>query len=636
GSRGTRRERSLSSTSSLSDDINDRRTATPARDRNSDESGSPGGGDRAAPRRKTKIQHRERRHIRQQRLDMDIDAALSSSSGEDGANLASGAGRGGKRQSRLQPKHSSETPKPQEDGQYRPQDAVEARFGGRSKWFPGKVRRAYEGREGRLLYDVDFDDGDEEEGLLAGRVRRPGQGPPALKAGLVVDIKLARKGKGYHPATIGRVNDDGSLYVKLDDGDTEWSLPAQQAIPIYPYTPPLDGTFAGANDGQVEAPEAPREENSRAEPRNDADDQLGRNTTSPRTTQNDQPASADRSNNTRGHQASAASTASGPLPPSPSSSDDGAEKQSVQNSDQNGGAEEESGQSGSGISWIADLAKSAETPTPAAQLPDPAARTDAGGNRSEAGNDSGDRDGGGGGSGLHWITELVSPLAQPSARESSSSGGEASAEGGPTVAAGNLSPVPITQTPAVAPGHGPSTPLAKKTRPPQAVTPPHLEWKPITDGSAKRRWGAPPPEVDADKSKDGKETKPQQRQQLPNSPPRLSRSTAAPDSTRSLPTDAAPPADAPASSSATRASAPKTARPAGQQEPKAKTNVGGEGNASITSTTTIASQGARSGGRPPTLPVAGGRTPGPEVRERDGTNTQQSGDTSSGATAENL
>ncbi|CBJ32012.1 conserved unknown protein [Ectocarpus siliculosus] len=567
---------------------------------------------------------------------MDIDAALSSSSGEDGANLASGAGRGGKRQSRLKPKHSSETPEPQDDGRYQPHDTVEARFGGRSKWFPGKVRRAYEGREGRLLYDVDFDDGDEEEGVLAGRVRRPGQGPPALRAGLVVDVKLARKGKGYHPGTIGRVNDDGSLYVKLDDGDSEWSLPAQQAIPIYPYTPSVGGTNTGASDGQVEA-RAARDENSRAEPHDDADDQLGPNSTSPRAAENDQPASSDRSNNTRGHQASAASTASGPLPLSSSSSfDGGAEKQSSQNNDQNGGAEEKSDQSGSGISWIADLAKSVETPTPAAQLPDPAARTDAGGKRSEAGDDSGNRGGGGGGSGLDWITELVSPLAQPSARESSSSGGEASAERGPPVATGNLSPVPITQTPAVAPDRGPSTPVATKSRPPRAVTPSHLEWKPITDGSAKRRWGAPPPEVDADKSKGGEETKTQQRQQLPNSPPRLSRSTAAPDSTRSLSTDAAPLADAPASRSATRVSAPKIALPAGQQEPKAKTNVGGESNASIASTDTIASQGARSGGRPPTVPVAGGRTPGPEVRERDDANTQHSCDASGGATAENL
>lgn len=46
-----------------------------------------------------------------------------------------------------------------------------------------------------MLYDIDFDDGDKEEGVLSGRVRSPGQAPPALKAGLVVDVKLAGKGK---------------------------------------------------------------------------------------------------------------------------------------------------------------------------------------------------------------------------------------------------------------------------------------------------------------------------------------------------------------------------------------------------------------------------------------------------------
>lgn len=51
-----------------------------------------------------------------------------------------------------------------------------------------------------MLYDLDFDDGDKEEGVLAGRVRRPGQEPPALGAGLLVDVKLARKGKVGNPS----------------------------------------------------------------------------------------------------------------------------------------------------------------------------------------------------------------------------------------------------------------------------------------------------------------------------------------------------------------------------------------------------------------------------------------------------
>lgn len=78
---------------------------------------------------------------------------------------------------------------------YQPGEEVESRFGGRSKWFPGRIRRAYEAPLLGVVYDIAYDDGDMEEGVLAGRVRRPGQKPPAFHAGLQVDIKLGRKGK---------------------------------------------------------------------------------------------------------------------------------------------------------------------------------------------------------------------------------------------------------------------------------------------------------------------------------------------------------------------------------------------------------------------------------------------------------
>lgn len=48
---------------------------------------------------------------------------------------------------------------------------------------------------GNVLYDIEYDDGDEEEGVVAGRVRSLGQGAPTLEAGTAVDVKLARKGK---------------------------------------------------------------------------------------------------------------------------------------------------------------------------------------------------------------------------------------------------------------------------------------------------------------------------------------------------------------------------------------------------------------------------------------------------------
>lgn len=45
------------------------------------------------------------------------------------------------------------------------------------------------------MYDIAYDDGDNEDGVLAGRVRSPGQSSPPLRASLAVEVKLARKGK---------------------------------------------------------------------------------------------------------------------------------------------------------------------------------------------------------------------------------------------------------------------------------------------------------------------------------------------------------------------------------------------------------------------------------------------------------
>lgn len=62
--------------------------------------------------------------------------------------------------------------------------------------------------------------------------------------------------QGYHAGKVGRVNDDGSFYVKLDDGDSEWSMPALQIIPAYPFAPNTTatdhgGSSPGKNSGNV-------------------------------------------------------------------------------------------------------------------------------------------------------------------------------------------------------------------------------------------------------------------------------------------------------------------------------------------------------------------------------------------------
>lgn len=78
---------------------------------------------------------------------------------------------------------------------------VEARFGGRSEWFPGVVRAINDssGKKGGMLSNlptvaVDYDDGDAEEKVPRVRVRLPGQKQPRLlNEGDEVDVKRGKK-----------------------------------------------------------------------------------------------------------------------------------------------------------------------------------------------------------------------------------------------------------------------------------------------------------------------------------------------------------------------------------------------------------------------------------------------------------
>lgn len=146
-----RSRNSISSTSSLSDDNKSRRnTAASSRNKSNIDTATRGNDEndssssRSPHRRRAKKKDSKRHQQQQQRRQMDraIDAALSSSSGssssDDDPNVG---GKAKKRPSRLKPQSASEASKPQERDRHQAGDTVEARFGGRSKWFPGKVRR---------------------------------------------------------------------------------------------------------------------------------------------------------------------------------------------------------------------------------------------------------------------------------------------------------------------------------------------------------------------------------------------------------------------------------------------------------------------------------------------------------------
>jgi len=116
-------------------------------------------------------------------------------------------------------------------------DKVEARFRGRSKWFPGRIKRI--NRDGS--YDIKYEDGDTEEGVDPSMVRRPGgddddrQKTPKTKdddkkskddvfeEGDKVDARFRGRSKWF-PGRIKKVNHNGTYDIKYEDGDTEESV----------------------------------------------------------------------------------------------------------------------------------------------------------------------------------------------------------------------------------------------------------------------------------------------------------------------------------------------------------------------------------------------------------------------------
>lgn len=120
-------------------------------------------------------------------------------------------------------------------------DKVEARFGGRSRWFKAKVVR--KNRDG--TYHLRYDDGDEERAVEKTHMRRVGGEAPTEKKGekrggvgsgdretssdngqnkrhVGDDIEgRYKKGSKWYPGVVQEVNRDGTYDIRYKDGDTE-------------------------------------------------------------------------------------------------------------------------------------------------------------------------------------------------------------------------------------------------------------------------------------------------------------------------------------------------------------------------------------------------------------------------------
>jgi PUB domain/EF-hand domain pair len=110
-------------------------------------------------------------------------------------------------------------------------DKIEARYRGRERYFTGVVRRVH--RDG--TFDINYDDGERELGVLAEYVRLIGSSSSSKKLTDVAEMQLREGDKiearyrgreRYFAGTVRRVNRDGSFDINYDDGERELGVAA--------------------------------------------------------------------------------------------------------------------------------------------------------------------------------------------------------------------------------------------------------------------------------------------------------------------------------------------------------------------------------------------------------------------------
>ena len=97
---------------------------------------------------------------------------------------------------------------------------VEARYKGRSKYYPGEVVRV----RSDGTYDIDYDDGEKEQRVALELIKVLGKSGGREKKGFAVGEKVEAQYKGrskYYPGRIVRVRGDGTYDIDYDDGEME-------------------------------------------------------------------------------------------------------------------------------------------------------------------------------------------------------------------------------------------------------------------------------------------------------------------------------------------------------------------------------------------------------------------------------
>jgi hypothetical protein len=97
---------------------------------------------------------------------------------------------------------------------------IEARHGGGTHWFSGMV----ESTNADGTYNIEYNDGDKEQGVLVYRVRgNSWSQEKELAVGDRADVHH-NGGARVYPAVVGGINEDGTFEIHYDDGDKELSV----------------------------------------------------------------------------------------------------------------------------------------------------------------------------------------------------------------------------------------------------------------------------------------------------------------------------------------------------------------------------------------------------------------------------
>ena len=111
---------------------------------------------------------------------------------------------------------------------------VEARYRGKERYYPGRIKR--DNRDG--TYDIDYDDGEKEYKVKEELIRSleatgggrgggsGGGGSGRLEEGAKVEARY-RGGSRYFPGKIRRENRDGTFDIDYDDGEKEMGVPEE-------------------------------------------------------------------------------------------------------------------------------------------------------------------------------------------------------------------------------------------------------------------------------------------------------------------------------------------------------------------------------------------------------------------------